>query len=189
VAWAPQTVPATLAWPSPGSLVLHSIVYNMYMELTCTTERLCAEELLAELHREFDRLNQDHFGGSLARPEIILSSRKSYGGYYQTKCHRIVLSWQAYQEHGWDETLNTFRHEAAHAVHPNHSKAFWALAHLFGCTKRHAAPPLIPRTTHKYVYECPNCKHRLLRHRRIIKASCGLCDKKFNPLFALRLVK
>ena len=159
------------------------------MEVTVPTLRLSPDALLVELTLEFDRLNETFLAGRLARPEIVLSRRKSFGGYYQPTRHRIVLSWQAYEEHGWEETLNTFRHEAAHAVHPNHSKAFWAVAESFGCTKRHAAAPLSPRSTPKFIYECPVCRRRLFRHRRLRKASCGLCDKKYNPQFALSLVK
>lgn len=149
------------------------------------------EELLAELHREFDRLNAAHFDGRLTRPEVVLSSRKTYGGYYQPARHRIVLSWQAYQEHGGEETLNTFRHEVAHIVQPNHARAFWALAERLGCTRRHALAPLVPRKTAlcTYIYECPRCGRRLLRRRRLRKASCGACDKTYNPAFALRLIK
>ena len=44
------------------------------------------------------------FDCRLTLPEIILSRRKTYGGYYQPRRHRIVLSLQAYQEHGWPET-------------------------------------------------------------------------------------
>ena len=149
------------------------------------------EQLWAELHREFDRLNAAHCDGKLTRPEIVLSTRKTYGGYYQPARHRIVLSWQAYREHGWEETLNTFRHEVAHIVHPNHARPFWLLAERLGCTRRHASAPLVPRKTTlcRYVYECPCCQRRLLRRRRLRKASCGACDEAYNPQFALRLVK
>ena len=51
------------------------------------------------------------------------------------------MSWQAYREHGLAETLNTFRHEVAHIVHPNHSAAFWELAHALGVTQRYASAP------------------------------------------------
>lgn len=147
------------------------------------------EPLLQALHAEFDRLNAAHFEGRLVRPEIILSPRKSYGGYYQPRRNRIVLSAQAYREHGWAETLNTFRHEVAHMVHPNHSRAFWDLAVTLGVMRKYAAPPVAPpRTSHKYVYACPVCQRRVYRHRRLVRASCGVCDKAYNPAFALRLV-
>lgn len=142
-------------------------------------EALCAE---------FARLNQVHFTDRLSLPEIVVSTRKTYGGYYQPAKHRIVVSWQAYVEHGLPETLNTFRHEVAHIVHPNHSRAFWQLAALLGVTRRYASKPLKPCTTSKYIYECPNCKSHLLRRRRLRNASCGVCDKKYNPRYALRLI-
>lgn len=140
------------------------------------------------LRAEFERLNQAHFAQRLTQPGIIVSTRKTFGGYYQPSRHRIVVSWQAYLEHGLLETMNTFRHEVAHIVHPNHSKAFWELANRLGCIQRHASKPLKPCTTFKYVYECPNCNCRLLRRRRLRKASCGACDKKYNPQYALRLI-
>lgn len=148
------------------------------------------EALLQALHAEFDRLNAEHFDGRLTRPEIAVSRRKTYGGYYQPKRHRIVLSWQAYQEHGWEETLNTFRHEVAHIVRPDHSPAFWALATRLGCTKRYASPPLQPRPRRqpKYIYACPACGRRVLRHRQLRLASCAACDRRYNPRYALRLV-
>ena len=148
------------------------------------------DALLCALHTEFDRLNTDHFQGRLVVPEIVLSTRKTYGGYYQPKNHRIVLSLQAYREHGWPEMLNTFRHEVAHIVHPNHSRAFWDLARALGSAQRYASAPLRPRRTahKKYLYICDACGGRLLRHRRLRNASCGACDSTFNPKFPLRLL-
>ena len=139
------------------------------------------------LRAEFDRLNAAHFAGRLTVPEIVISQRKTYGGYYQPRTHRIVISWQAYREHGLDETLNTFRHEVAHIVHPNHSRAFWEVAHALGAIQRYASPPL-KKPTRKYVYACPACGRRFERRRRIRAASCASCDSRYNPKFALRLL-
>lgn len=146
--------------------------------------------LLALLQAEFHRLNAQYFDGCLTLPEIVLSRRKTYGGYYQPKRHRIVLSLQAYQEHGWNETLNTFRHEVAHIVHPNHSRAFWELAQRIGSTQRYASAPLQPRPSRRkrYLYVCDACGSRLTRFRRLYNASCGTCDKRYNPRFPLRLL-
>ncbi len=151
---------------------------------------LTSETLAGRLRIEFDRLNAAHFGGRLTCPEIVISRRKTYGGYYQPQKHRIVLSWQAYQEHGWDETVNTFRHEVAHIVHRDHSAAFWTLARTLGVVRRYAAAPVVPaRTSYRYVYACPVCGRRVHRHRRMRRpASCGICDKRFNPRYALCLL-
>ena len=73
--------------------------------------KLGLKTLQEELCYEFDRLNVVHFAGLLTRPEIIISTRKSFGGYYQPRLHRIVVSWQGHLDHGLEETLNTFRHE------------------------------------------------------------------------------
>jgi hypothetical protein len=99
-------------------------------------------EALAKLNTEFDSLNSRFFDDKLIRPTISFSKRKTFGGYYRKKDHKIVLSWQAYIEHGWPETLNTFRHEVAHIVHQNHRPQYWELAVKLGVVKRYAANPL-----------------------------------------------
>ncbi len=149
-------------------------------------------EMLSRLNDEFDRLNEMFFGNKLRRPVIEFSNRKSFGGYYQKVRHRIVLSWQAYIEHGLSETMNTFRHEVAHIVHQHHRKEFWDLAVALGVTKKYASAPVSPvhRKTRWYTYECPSCKGQLFRQRRIKNnASCAKCDSKYNPLYQLKLVK
>ena len=83
----------------------------------------------------------------------------------------------------WPETLNTFRHEVAHVVHPNHSAAFWSLAHALGVTQRYASPPVV-RRSRRYIYACPTCKRRIERRRRLRDASCAACDSRYNPRYA-----
>lgn len=136
---------------------------------------------------EFHRLNALHFESRLQLPEIELSLRKTFGGYYQPARHRIVLSWQAYTEHGLPETLNTFRHEIAHVVHPNHSAAFWSVAHALGATQKYASPPREVPARH-YVYACSACGKRIERRRRLRLASCASCDRVYNPRYALTLI-
>jgi predicted SprT family Zn-dependent metalloprotease len=141
-----------------------------------------------KLWEEFARLNVAFFDGTLSLREITLSSRKQYGGYCVPSQKRIVLSWQAYLDHGWEETLITFRHEVAHLVHPNHSKAFWALAEQLGCPperKRALPPKTRPAAYMRYTYECPACRTRIYRRKPLRRASCGRCDKNFNPLYLL----
>jgi len=145
------------------------------------------QALHALLCAEFQRLNVLHFESRLQMPEIELSSRKTFGGYYQPSRHRIVLSWQAYTEHGLPETLNTFQHEVAHIVHPNHSAAFWRVAHALGATQKYASPPReVP--ARRYVYACPACGKRIERRRRLKQASCASCDRTYNPKYRLTLV-
>ena len=148
------------------------------------------DRLMDQLNAECDRLNASYFGGKCARPTIEFSKRKTFGGYYQKRNHRIVLSWQAYVEHGWDEVLNTFRHELAHIPYQNHGAQFWKLATLLGVTKKFAANPLTPRRTslHLYVYACPACGGQIRRRKRLRNASCSRCDRNYNPRFKLRLV-
>lgn len=137
---------------------------------------------------EFDRLNAAHFGGTLTPPEIVVSPRKTYGGYYQPGKHRIVVSWQAHAEYGLPETLNTFRHEVAHIPHRNHGPQFWALAYQLGVTQKYASHPQ-KRRGKVYVYACPGCGKRTERRRPMrVAASCAACDARYNPRFILRLV-
>jgi predicted SprT family Zn-dependent metalloprotease len=160
--------------------------------LAITTGSLSKETMTVRLYDEFDRLNHKFFDDKLRRPLIEFSSRKSFGGYYQKQRHRIVLSWQAYLEHGLNETLNTFRHEVAHIIHQHHRQEFWELAAQLGVIKKYAASPLIPskRKTHWYTYECPACKGLLYRKRQVrANASCGKCDSQYNPLYRLKLLK
>jgi predicted SprT family Zn-dependent metalloprotease len=154
-------------------------------------DQLSLEAVNQAMLEEFHRLNAVYFQNRLRVPEIIISQRKTYGGYYLPAKHRIVLSFQAYQEHGWEETLNTFRHEVAHIVHQNHSAAFWEVAYRLGATQRHAKSPRVtqPRAQRTYTYQCAACGKQVQRHRRTRAAlSCALCDKRYNPQFALRLV-
>jgi predicted SprT family Zn-dependent metalloprotease len=150
-----------------------------------TPEQAAVWQLLVA---EFHRLNTEHFENRLTMPEIVLSNRKTFGGYYQTSRHRIVLSWQAYREHGLPETLNTFRHEVAHILHPNHSVAFWKVALALGATQRYASAPLQP-PRRRYIYACPACGKRIERRRRLKASSCASCDRKYNPRYALHLVE
>ena len=159
------------------------------MRLLALTPNLTPEQAAVWnlLRGEFDRLNAAHFDNRLVMPEIVLSARKTFGGYYQPARHRIVLSWQAYGEHGLPETLNTFRHEVAHIVHPNHSPAFWRVALMLGAAQRYASPPL-KVSSRRYIYACPACGRRIERRRRLRLASCASCDRNYNPRYALHLV-
>ena len=154
-----------------------------------TTSDVERAVILQRLWDEFHRLNAEYFEGKLTLREIRVSTRKQYGGYYRKAENLIVLSWQAYKEYGWEETLNTFRHEVAHIVYQDHSRAFWELAIRLGCTRRYArTPKQRPHAYTRYVYECAVCKAQVFRRKRLVKSSCGRCDRNYNPAYPLRLV-
>ena len=148
--------------------------------------------LTSALRAEFERLNALHFENRLSLAELLVSTRKKYGGYCQPAKKKIVVSWQEYLDWGFEETLVTFRHEVAHLVHPNHSKEFWNLAHALGCPtdRKRARPPKDrPAGWWKFAYECPVCRARIYRRKNLSRASCGKCDRSFNPAFLMKLVE
>ena len=152
------------------------------------TDDADVSDALTLLWTEFHRLNTLHFAGALRLDDLRLSPRKQYGGYCVPAKRLIVLSLQALREHGFEETLDTFRHEVAHLIHPNHSAPFWELARKLGSTTRYAKPPVARNPNYvRYVYECPVCKATVRRQKRLVRASCAVCDKSFNPNFLLRL--
>jgi hypothetical protein len=153
-----------------------------------TAEKAEIVALTERLWEEFRRLNGVYFNDTLTLREIRVSTRKQYGGYYRKSESLIVVSWQGYKDHGWEETIETFRHEVAHIVHQDHSKAFWNLAFRLGCQRRFAQPPKERNPAYaRYIYECPACNTRYYRRKRIIRVSCGICDRKYNPAFQLRI--
>ncbi len=163
-----------------------SVLRHAIVESTDYTASVEEAMVLRRLQAEFNRLNVEHFQGRHADPRIEFSKRKTYGGYYVKSRHAIILSWQAYREHGWDETLNTFRHEVAHIEQPNHKRAFWELAFRLGVTKKYASPPKQIRT---FTYVCISCGGRLLRKRRFrSNVSCAHCDQRYNPKYRLFLI-
>ncbi len=147
--------------------------------------------LEAALWIEFARLNAAFFEDALQLDCLIASTRKRYGGYCVPSKRKIVVSWHAFLDHGWDELLITFRHEVAHLVHPNHTRAFWELAERIGCPpdRRKALPPKHRDAGWwRFLYECPGCGQRVPRRTRLQGASCGRCDKRYNPNYRLKLI-
>jgi predicted SprT family Zn-dependent metalloprotease len=147
------------------------------------------DELSVALYAEFYRLNELYFDGKLPKPNIEISKRKTFGGYYSKTRNKIVISWQAFVEYGFDETYNTLRHEIAHIVHQNHGPEFWKLAKKLGVERKYARHPLKRSARKTLIYECPNCHNRLQRVRRMPNSSCARCDRKYNPAYVMRLVE
>ncbi|MDX1932921.1 MAG: hypothetical protein SFU56_09980 [Capsulimonadales bacterium] len=159
-------------------------------KLSPTELKAAQAEALARLWEEFHRLNATFFEGKLTLREIRFSTRKQYGGYYRPTESLIVLSWPSFVAFGWEETMNTFRHEVAHLVHWNHTREFWTLAEKLGSHRKYARIPENREHAYcRYVYECPACKTKVFRRRRLVRSSCARCDRQFNPAFLLRLIE
>jgi hypothetical protein len=95
---------------------------------------------LVEWH---ERLNADHFGGTLKSIPVRVSRRmRSRLGHYSAanaaESGEIAISWRHLRRHGWDEALHTLLHEMVHQWqdengHPlDHGRLFRAKAREVG---------------------------------------------------------
>jgi len=82
------------------------------------------------------------------------------------------------------EVKNVILHEIAHALTPKqHHNKIWKLKAIsIGCDgKRCYNTKIINSVKGKYIYQCPMCKRKFNRHRKIKQIrSCGLCCNKYN---------
>jgi hypothetical protein len=62
------------------------------------------------------------------------------------------------------------------------------LRHLLSEESQHRDAQRRARRPIRYLYECPGCGKEYPRTRRYSQAvSCSSCDKRYNPLYRLRL--
>ncbi|MBU0762937.1 MAG: SprT-like domain-containing protein [Candidatus Altiarchaeota archaeon] len=151
--------------------------------------------LIGLISREFDRLNTQHFGGSIPMYRFRISrySARTHGRIDFSK-REIMLSLNLYLQHGWDAVVQTLLHEMTHAYlhelggRSNHTQRFWR-----EFTKRGGVRDKIdvkPKSC--YLYACSTCGAEYERMRCMKKPwlhSCPRCDKKYNPLHKLYLKK
>lgn len=121
------------------------------------------------------------------RPTIVWSNAKATGG----TCYgngRIIMSAQAFDEHGLAESLDTWRHEMAHLVHMNHSWRFWELAWRLGVQHTTAHSAASPKSG-RYKYVCPRGHEVFTNGLRTRQYSCQHCSPRWDRRYILELVE
>lgn len=145
-------------------------------------------------HHLYEQLNGQHFGSQLPLCTLELSSRLTRtAGKIWPKQRRLRLSIIYHQRYGSEELANTILHEMVHlwlheqGLSSGHTPLFRRKMTELGLSERiHALP--MPPTPYKYVYTCPTC-HCEIKTCHQIRSSCGRCDKVYNSLYRLRLIK
>lgn len=117
--------------------------------------------------------------------EVAFNNRKTQLGLCNTRTKKIYLSALFVKLNDINIVRNTILHEIAHALTPGHGHdKVWRDK----CIEIGALPNRINRIAIapkcKYTGTCPNCK-REFQYNRIRNVSCGVCDKKFNPLYRI----
>ncbi len=142
----------------------------------------------------YERLNQQHFAGSLPPCKLEFSRRMvRTAAKIWPKSRLIRLSVSYHQQYGPTELSNTLLHEMIHlwlyeqGLPSGHTSGFHQKLLEVGLPDRIRALPVPPRP-YRYLYCCPTCQ-REIQTRRKISSSCGYCDKVYNPRHRLRLVK
>ena len=98
---------------------------------------------LERLQAEFDRINAEHFGGSLPRVPLLLSGRmKRRNGHFSSHPPEIVLSRALCNDAAPGEAEQTLRHEMIHlwqhaqGRRPDHGLEFRRVARTLGVHPR-----------------------------------------------------
>ncbi len=101
------------------------------------------EPIAAKLAVCHDRLNAEHFGGTLTSVPVRVSRRmQSRLGHYSAAARgeagEIAISWRHLRRHGWEEVVHTLLHEMVHQWQDetgqeiDHGSAFRAKAREVG---------------------------------------------------------
>jgi|GEM_PF-1470855 len=138
----------------------------------------------------FQDLNTELFGGRLTMVTVEFSERMtSAAGRYFPQKKLIRLSTPYLRLHGWDKCRTTLIHEMIHAdLHVRgkpygHTAEFkqW-LEKLTGEKSIYHYDDMRPYgRSYRHVYTCSQGHKYYRKNRMRRKASCGQCDKTYNP--------
>lgn len=147
---------------------------------------------LLEIQALFEQFNAEHFGGLVPKVEIHLSRRLKRAGQVCYETRQLDLSVSYHEKFGWGEELEkTLKHEMIHLYlattgkDPGHTPEFKTWCKKTGAMI-HCQDFSRPN---RYVYGCPR-GHMIYTKRKMDRStSCVRCDKHYNPLFKIKLIK
>jgi predicted SprT family Zn-dependent metalloprotease len=143
------------------------------------------------LNELFQRLNQEHFNGSLPPPDLLWNSRLSSAAGRFTPGSRStgkrplieIASYLRDLSDGPTHVRATLLHEMVHYLlwhqrRPHgHTGEFKKILKSVGAPRYNPVPRLRPP---KYSYICGNCQTTVLARRKLGTVACALCCKKLN---------
>ena len=96
----------------------------------------------------------------------------------------ITLSSKLVEMNNENAVKDVILHEIAHALTPKegHNKVWKKVAMEIGCNGKrcYERNEVITPERKEYVYECPNCKKRMVMHKKIYTLACKSCCEKFS---------
>ena len=128
---------------------------------------------------------------------ISFSRSKRHLGYCRCREKTISISRAYMESNPYPVMRDTLLHEVAHAVQyiktgkTNHGKEWKQIAEQVGCMPKRCADlneVNIPKG--RYLGICPSCGKETNFYRKIKRVySCNECSKKFDPRYALKIIK